>query len=164
MRVLTIGNLYPPHHFGGYESIWKAAVDHLRSHGHEVRVLATDYRHVGVDDGGDSDVRRELDWYWRDHDFVRFSLRDRVRLERRNHAVLARNLKELRPDVVSFWSMGGMSHSLIEDVRLRGFPIVFFVFDEWFDYGRSTDQWSRIFRLPGSRIPALVTRSFTGIP
>src|SRR4051812_18996778 len=41
VRVLTVGNLYPPHHFGGYEQVWRSAVQHLRAQGHDVRVLAT---------------------------------------------------------------------------------------------------------------------------
>jgi glycosyltransferase involved in cell wall biosynthesis len=32
------------------------------------------------------------------------------------------------------------------------------------DYGRFTDQWSGLFRRPGTRIPALVAQSLTGIP
>ena len=51
VRVLTVGNIYPPHHFGGYEQVWQSAVEHLRSGGHEVRVLCTGYRHPGVPDG-----------------------------------------------------------------------------------------------------------------
>src|ERR1019366_6196299 len=53
MRVLTVGNVYPPHHFGGYEQVWASAVDHLRTRGHVVEVLATDYRHPGGDDGAE---------------------------------------------------------------------------------------------------------------
>ena len=44
MRVLTVGNMYPPHHLGGYELVWRAAVRHLRSLGHEASVLTTDFR------------------------------------------------------------------------------------------------------------------------
>src|SRR4051812_15488065 len=111
--------MYPPHHFGGYEQVWRSAVAHLRARGHEVRVLATEFRHPGVVDGAEPDVHRSLRWYWRDHEFTRTGRRERIGIERHNHALLARHLAELRPDVVSFWSMGGMSHSLIEAVRLR---------------------------------------------
>jgi glycogen(starch) synthase len=145
VRVLTVGNMYPPHHFGGYEQVWSSAVHHLRSQGHDVRVLATGYRHPGVADGDEPDVHRALHWYWRDHEFARVDFSDRLRIERHNHALLDRHISELRPDVVSFWSMGGMSHSLIESVRRRGLPMVAFVHDQWLDYGRFTDQWLRMF-------------------
>ena len=36
MRVLTVGNMYPPHHLGGYELMWRSSVEHLRAVGHEV--------------------------------------------------------------------------------------------------------------------------------
>ena len=26
MRVLCVGNMYPPHHLGGYELVWQGAV------------------------------------------------------------------------------------------------------------------------------------------
>jgi hypothetical protein len=119
MRVLTVGNLYPPHHFGGYEQVWASAVSHLRERGHEVRVLAVDYRHRHQDDGDEPDVFRTLRWYWKDHDFARVGLWQRLNVERHNHRQLALHLQELAPDVLSFWSMGGMSHSLIEQARRR---------------------------------------------
>lgn len=164
MRVLTVGNLYPPHHFGGYEQVWQSAVGHLRGLGHEVRVLATGFRQPGVADGDEVDVTRRLRWYWRDHDFARVSLPARVRLERHNQALLARQLSELDPDVVSFWSMGGMSHSLIETVRRQGRPLVAFVHDQWLDYGRETDQWTRLFRAPRRLPAALLVDAVIGLP
>ena len=67
MRVLGVGSLYPPHHFGGYEVIWQAATQALRDRGHEVHVLTTDHHRPGVTAGlsEDTDVHRELRWYWR---------------------------------------------------------------------------------------------------
>ena len=145
MRVLTVGNLYPPHHFGGYEQVWASAVAHLREQGHEVAVLATGYRHPGVPDGAEPGVHRVLRWYWRDHEFADLRPRARVATERHNHAALAAAIAQLGPEIVSFWSMGGMSHSLIEAVRRRRLPMVAFVHDQWLDYGRHTDQWLRLF-------------------
>jgi glycosyltransferase involved in cell wall biosynthesis len=164
VRVLTVGNIYPPHHFGGYEQVWQSAVAHLRDQGHEVRVLCTGYRHEGVPDGDEPGVDRSLGWYWRDHDFVRIAVRDRVRLERRNHRALRRHLNDLRPDVVAFWSMGGMSHSLIEAVRRAGLPAAFFAHDVWLGYGRATDQWTRIFQGPRRGLAAPLAERALGIP
>jgi glycogen(starch) synthase len=90
MRVLTIGNLYPPHHFGGYEQVWESAVTHLRERGHEVRVLAVDYRHPGLELPDGPDVLRTLRWYWREHDFARFGWRRRLAIERHNQSELTR--------------------------------------------------------------------------
>ena len=168
MRVLTIGNFYPPHHFGGYEQVWHSAVRHLRANGHRVRVLATTYRHPDTADGDEVDVFRTLRWYWPERKFdvpgERIAIPERYRIERHNHAQLERQLSEFRPDVVSFWSMGGMSHSLIEATRRRSLPIAAFVHDEALDYGRFTDQWLRLFYAPRRRAAARIVELVTGLP
>jgi hypothetical protein len=33
VRILTVGNLYPPQHLGGYELMWQAVVAGLRDRG-----------------------------------------------------------------------------------------------------------------------------------
>ena len=162
MRVLAVGNMYPPHHFGGYELVWQAAMRHLERHGHEVLDLTTDLD-IGAGRDGDANVRRELRWYWRDHGFPPLSLRARLRLERGNARVLDRHLNDFRPDVVTWWSMGGMSLSLLERVRRRGIPAVAFVHDDWLDYGREADGWHRAFA--GRLRPAAgLAERLTGIP
>jgi glycosyltransferase involved in cell wall biosynthesis len=141
--------MYPPHHFGGYELVWHSAVAHLRSRGHDVRVLTTDFRlperHAEADD---ADVARELRWWWHDHAFPRRGVRERLAIERHNARVLERHLTELRPDVVTWWSMGGMSLTLLERVRRRGIRAVAFVHDDWLDYGPRVDQWLDLFTGP----------------
>jgi glycogen(starch) synthase len=136
--------MYPPHHFGGYELVWRAAMRHLEGCGHSVRVLTTDLD-TGARGPDDPGVHRELRWYWRDHEFPRLPLRERLLLERHNSRVLGRHLEEHRPDVVSWWSMGGMSLSMLETVRRRGIPAVAFVHDDWLDYGRTADGWTGLF-------------------
>lgn len=164
MKVLSLGNMYPPHHLGGYELVWRAAVEHLRGAGHEVRVLSSDHREPTShdDEPEDPDVHRELRWYWRDHEFPPMSVRERLRLERENHATLARHLAELEPDVVAWWAMGGMSMSLIEAVRRRGLAAVGFVHDEWLIYGPLVDGWQRLVARRG--IPRRAVESLTGVP
>src|SRR5207237_6469644 len=50
VRVLYVGNMYPPHDLGGgYELTCRSSVLHLREHGHEVRVLTTDYHSPALD-------------------------------------------------------------------------------------------------------------------
>jgi glycosyltransferase involved in cell wall biosynthesis len=136
VKVLAIGNRYPPAGAGGYERLWADSVEALRGAGHALRVLTT----VGEPSG--PDVFRELRWWWRDFDWPSFGWRERVRVERGNAAVLRRHL-DWGPDVVSWWGMGGMSLSLLEQVRRSGVPAVGVVGDAWMGYGRARDQWTR---------------------
>jgi glycogen synthase len=144
VRILTVGNMYPPHHLGGYELMWRAGVERLRSAGHRVRVLTADYRSPHAEaDAEEFDVRRELRWYWREHEFPRLPLRDRLALERHNARVLGHELTEVDPDVVSWWAMGGMSLAMIERVRRASVPAIGFVHDDWMLYGPKVDAWQR---------------------
>ena len=69
--------------------MWRSAVGHLREHGHEVRVLTTDWREPSADPSipEDDDVHRELRWYWHDHAFPRMGPVAVARLERHNARV-----------------------------------------------------------------------------
>lgn len=154
--------MYPPHHFGGYELVWRSAMQHLRARGCAVRVLTTDLR-TGAAQPEDPDVHRELRWHWRPGGFSRPTVRERVALARRNHAVVARNLDDFRPDVVSWWSMGGLPLTLMEAVRRRGLPAVAFVHDDWLDYGRHVDGWLALFG-GRKRVAAPLMERVFGLP
>ena len=43
MRLLVLTNMYPPHHYGGYELSCQEAVEALRAAGHDVLVPFTDF-------------------------------------------------------------------------------------------------------------------------
>lgn len=148
LRILAIGNMYPPHHAGGYETMWQAAMRHARSLGHTVRMVVSDYRNADTGDEEDPDVHRTLRWYWdlERYEFPRLNPLQRLQLERHNRSELMRHLRTFRPHVVSWWSMGCMSLSMIETVRRSGVPAVFVVHDDWIAYGRQHDQWIRMWR------------------
>ena len=141
MRVLSIGNLYPPASVGGYELVWQSWVAHMRERGHEVSVLTSDHRAADTEPA--ADVHRDLRLYWSDHEFPELSRREQRELERHNAEVLARRLDEDRPDAVAWWAMGGMSLSLLERVRRRGLPAIGVVCDDWMLYGPKVDAWAR---------------------
>lgn len=154
MRILTVGNMYPPQHLGGYELLWRASVAHQRDRGHQVRVLTTDWRQPGADASmaEDEDVHRRLRWYWHDHRFPRMSPPARLALERHNAAVLDAQIEQFRPDVVCWWAMGGMSLSLIERVHAAGVPAAAAVVDDWLVYGPKVDAWWRLLRRSARRL------------
>jgi glycosyltransferase involved in cell wall biosynthesis len=140
--------MYPPHHMGGYELVWRSAVRHLRSLGHDVRVLTTEFRLPAPAEPEDAGVHRELRWWWRDHTFPHLSARERLQIERHNARVLERHLRDQRTEVVTWWSMGGMSMSLLERVHRRGLRAIAFVHDDWLDYGPRVDAWLKLFHGP----------------
>jgi glycosyltransferase involved in cell wall biosynthesis len=156
--------MYPPHHLGGYELIWRGAVGHLRASGHELRILTTGYRNAAPDPAipEDPDCHRELGWYWRDHRFPRLGPGARMRLERGNLATLQRHLDGWSPDLVAWWPMGGMSMSMLEHVRRSGPPAVAVVMDDWPIYGPLVDAWQRPLR--GHRRRGRLAERLTGIP
>ncbi len=71
-------------------------------------------------------------------------------------ATLARHLDEFRPQVVSWWAMGGLTLGLLDAARRRGLPAVAFVHAEWLDWGRWADPWTHAFRGRRSRLVPLV--------
>jgi glycogen synthase len=165
VRILSVGNRFPPWSTGGYEATWAGAVDALRDAGHSVRVLTTlpdpsDATPVGTPPSG---VHRELRWYWRAHRFPARTLAQCARLERANAAVLAAHRRDFAPDVVMWWAMGGMSLSLLEQARRAGLPALAVVGDEWITYGPGVDGWTRRWR----RLPAVVAHAggrLSGVP
>jgi glycosyltransferase involved in cell wall biosynthesis len=163
VRVLAVGNMYPPHHQGGYELIWQGAVGALRASGHEVRVLTTDHREPVEPPAGpaEPDVYRDLRWYWRDHDWPDRGWRERARVERSNAEVMRRHLG-WAPDVVAWWAMGGMSFSLFAQAQRAGLGSAAFVLDDWLMYGPERDLW--IYGLEGRPVLQRLARRATGVP
>jgi glycogen synthase len=165
VRILTITNMYPPHHLGGYElSCWDV-MRRFESRGHEVAVLTTDMRVAGVEDGAPvqrGDVHRELRFYWEDHALLSPPLWERFLVERHNQRVLDRTIRRFRPDVVSVWNMGAMSLGLLNTLETKQLPLVLSVCDDWLSYGPSLDAWMRVFR-PRPRLGRAV-RLATGLP
>lgn len=158
-----MGNLYPPHHFGGYEIVWHSAVEHLRARGHDVCVLTTDTHTAAPDAEDEEDIHRELRWTLRDGRFESLGLRKSLGLARHNHRVLARHLDEFQPDVVSWWAMGGLTLGLLDAAPRRGLPAVAFVHAEWLDWGQWADPWTHAFRGRRSRLIP-VAESLTRMP
>lgn len=165
MRVLVLSNLYPPNAMGGYELSCRDVVDRWRTRGHEVTVLTTRGAVQGVVEPATEEphVRRELDWYWAEHAFLRPPPRARLVLEQHNHARLQAALREVRPDVVSVWHMGGMSLSLLTALDDSGVPVVYNVCDDWPDYGPKVDPWTRSWSRRPQLLGAWCTRR-TGVP
>lgn len=60
--------------------------------------------------------------------------------------------------------MGGLSLTMLEEVRRRSIPATAFVHDEWLDYGRWADGWLRTFTGPRRGRLAPLAERVSGIP
>lgn len=141
-RILVLTNLYPPHHYGGYELSCRDVVERWRRRGHTVDVLTSDLRVAGATDADDG-VVRSLRASWADHRFRRRPLPLLVRDERHNLAVLRDVLRTHRPDVVSVWNLAGLPLALLREVVTEGLPTVLVVCNEWPDFWPAIEPWSR---------------------
>lgn len=162
-RVLVVANAYPPAANGGYERLLRGCVLAQRAAGHQVEVLTTvPVAGMPVDHEVDEGVHRDLRWYWRDFGWPALSPRERLAVELGNRRVLRRHLRALRPDVVTWWQMGGMSLGLLEHVRRARVPAIGMVADEWMGYSPDHDLWMETWRWH----PRLGTavRLLTGLP
>ena len=165
MRILVISNMYPPHHLGGYELSCRDVMDRLRARGHEITVLTTTMRIDGVEDPfgeREQGIRRDLVFYWEDHELLSPPVRRRLAIERANQGALRSAIQAARPDVVSVWNMGAMSLGLLTTLVEKDLPIVFAVCDDWLVYGPHLDAWSRLFA--GRRRLARAARSLLRVP
>jgi len=162
-RVLVVTNMYPPHHYGGYELVCAEAVEDLRRRGHDVTVLTSDLRVAGRgSEDDDPRVRRTLRLYWREPVVVSPPIRARLAIERANQRALRAALDDVQPDVVSVWAMGALSMGILATVHRRQLAVVHVVNDDWLVYGPQVDAWQRLARRAGPL--AGVLERLTGVP
>jgi glycogen(starch) synthase len=166
MRVLVVTNMYPPHHYGGYELSCQDVVRRFAAAGHDVSVLTSNIRLAGVDepDGGEAPVWRDLMLYWDDHVLLSPPVTRRLDIERHNQRALSLALERAGADVVSIWNMGAVSLGLLTTLGERGLPVVYVIADEWPVYAQVLDAWSRLFRRKRGRLLAPLVRAVTGVP
>ncbi|HVY08678.1 MAG TPA: glycosyltransferase family 4 protein [Mycobacteriales bacterium] len=164
MRVLVLTNLYPPHALGGYELSCQDTVERWREAGHDVTVLTTTTTfHDPASDPPEPHVRRRLEWYWTDHHLQRPEPRHRLRIERHNQRRLLETMKDVAPDVVSVWAMGGMSVGLLSSCIERAFPVVAVIEDDWLVYASHVDAWTAAWSRRPRWLGALASQ-LTGLP
>ncbi|MEO0793804.1 MAG: glycosyltransferase family 4 protein [Verrucomicrobiota bacterium] len=140
MKILTISNLYPPHHVGGYEVRCQQVMDRLRGFGHDVHVLTSNHAKPGVSEPDQAGIERSL----RIHGFFGhpwLPTHQLIQLERENHRTLEAAIARIRPDVIHVWNMGGISKSLIHRLENGNIPIVYDVSDHWIARSLKADVW-----------------------
>lgn len=147
--ILVLSNMYPPHHYGGYELSCRDVVDRWRDAGHQVTVLTSTMRVTGVasdPNERDAGILRDLQIAYRDGDLAAPPLRRRLGVERTNQRVLADTLDAVKPDVISIWHVGAMSTGLLTtlDEGNNDVPLVYVVCDDWPTYAHKIDPWMKL--------------------
>ena len=141
LRILIIQNLYPPEGPGGYARACESVVVGLRSRGHQVWVLTSNY---GLN--GDTSCKDDI---WRVLEPNNWDLLTTRRLlplrERHNQRFLNAAFREFQPDLIFVWGMNGISKSILANCRARGLPMVYAIHDEWLLNYRH-DPWLTFWR------------------
>lgn len=160
MKVLIVSNLYPPTYNGGYELRCQDVAEALRRSGHDVCVLTSAYGLPGTALGNIRALREEISGvpvyrYLNQYAFPPQPVYRPGRLfrPRRDFAdarQFMRLLSDFRPDVVNWWSMYGLSKTLLPLPRRWNVPDVHWIEHWWMirEYGARGEKaaafWSNI--------------------
>lgn len=123
MKILTISNYYPPHFVGGYEILCRDTMQYLKDKGHEVHVLTSDYQASH----SQKNITRKLKLI--DYDTPTYF--NKLYTEHINYKQVYQKIQTFKPDIVFFWSLRGISLSVIEAVEELGVSKVFQIGDFW---------------------------------
>jgi glycosyltransferase involved in cell wall biosynthesis len=149
MNILVISNLYPPHGIGGYEERCMQTVNALRKRGHTVNVLTSDHTVEGRDASGESGIYRKLLVHgFYGHPWL--PIHKLYHLEQANQVAMQSLIKELQPDVVHVWNMGGITKSLLHTLEQSKRPLVYDISDHWIARSLKADVWLSWWNDPGS--------------
>lgn len=137
MKILLISNVFPPGFVGGYELAALDCAAAFFAHGHEIRVLTSDYFQ---DDSGELErlkVERSLQCSYVSHHLN--TLETKV-LAREGYYVNTFNLRKIgsairrfEPDVVMLWNLMGLGTlGIIEFLQAAGVPVMLYLMDNVF--------------------------------
>jgi glycogen(starch) synthase len=109
VKILVLTNLYPPHHFGGYELRCKQVVDYLVERGHEVEILTSvcDDRKCKLHPN-EKHVYRELHNIHKVNTRYMKAITIILDLWRMNNRI-----ENFKPDIVYIWHMTSFTKSIV---------------------------------------------------
>ncbi|HNX00321.1 MAG TPA: glycosyltransferase, partial [Candidatus Cloacimonadota bacterium] len=109
MKFLVITNYYPPYFQGGYEICCEEMCRYLHTKGHEVFILtgtygveAPDDTYWGIPEYKPLRILKYIDYEGRDY-------LQKTRVENFNYSMVKQAIKEVKPDLVYFWSLKSLS-------------------------------------------------------
>lgn len=139
MKILTLTNLYPPHHAGTNDFRCQTIVENLRTRGHEVQVLTSKHGMTAEQTGADVERRLLLNGAF-EHPLAS-GYKDIAEIELQNNGLLRETIAAFQPDLVHVFSMEGLSKSLLFTLRLARVPTVYDVANYWIAQGIRKDPW-----------------------
>lgn len=138
-KILIINNLYPPQELGGYGRNIADFASLLEERGHEIHVLTSDTRYLGMPSKNDPHVRRELHLCGV-YDEKGQHLFDREKIEsfiRMNQDTIDRTLKKLHPDICLTGNIDLLGIPVFEPLFDQHIPILHYLGNEFPAYNPS---------------------------
>ncbi len=157
MKILTLTNLYPPHHAGTYDVRCQTIVEGLKLRGHKVHVLTSKHGMTVEQRGADVERRLLLNGVY-EHPPIT-GQRELRGIEAQNHAALRETIASFQPDLIHVFSLHGLSKSLIFSLRNSRLPTVYDVADYWIASGIREDPWLRWWNSPAAPLGGALWRS-----
>jgi len=125
MRLLTLTNLYPPQHLGGFGVALERLTAAMARRGWQCRVLSTDQAYLGPC-GGDQAVMRQLRLLGTYQNGIQHHPPgpELDGLRRHNHTTLAAILQEWRPDACLLGNLDLLGLEPLQQLMAAGVPTV----------------------------------------
>lgn len=138
MKILIVGNLYPPHYMGGYELRCAQVAEALQAAGHEVQVVVSTWQPGVTNPPRSRDTVRGVIVHrilhqsafppcWKPRPWVFFQARHELEDARRLQKIVA----SFRPDVINWWSLYGLSKLLLVLPGRAGIPDISWIEHRW---------------------------------
>ena len=134
MRILFLSNFYPPASRGGYEQWCQEVFDGLRSKGHAVEVITSNYGKSSLQHPDPVWVHRslhlEMELASIKNAFQFFT--HRKKREQENLHYIKKFIEQFKPDVVLIWGMWNLHYSIpvLIEKRMLG-RVVYYMGDYW---------------------------------
>jgi glycosyltransferase involved in cell wall biosynthesis len=134
MRILIVSNLYPPVVFGGYEILCRQVTEKLKSRGHEIEVLTSDFGadEVALEPGVHRRLALTTDFPKTGEDvtWVDFTLATMHKVALRNEPAVLSRIDEFHPELIFCWCLSRLSLAPIWAAQRRAVPVCYTLNDE----------------------------------
>lgn len=139
MRILVLSNFYPPHFFGGYELQCEVYTEALREHGHEVRVLTSQYGSNGTHGHilrhfyyiNPADNQQNYPGWMPQRLARRYIHLQRAINAQRNYRIAQQVAQAFKPDIAFIWNLHAVEITPALAMTRMNIPTVYNLGDYW---------------------------------